>query len=52
MDRSHYFSFKWLLNFPQEAEWTPIQTRCFSENLEAPGIEPGTSGFVARKSDH
>jgi hypothetical protein len=29
-----------------------FQTRFFSEYLEAPGIEPGTSESVARKSDH
>jgi hypothetical protein len=34
------------------AEWTPFQTHCYSENLVAPGIEPGTSGTAARKSDH
>jgi hypothetical protein len=33
-------------------EWTPFQTDCYSENLAAPGIEPGTSGFAARKSSH
>jgi hypothetical protein len=32
--------------------WTPFQTHYFSENLVAPGIEPGTSGCVARNSDH
>jgi hypothetical protein len=52
IDRSRYFSFKWLLSCPHEAEWTPLQTRCFSENLEEPGIEPRTSGSVARNSDH
>jgi hypothetical protein len=30
----------------------PFQTHYFSENLVAPGIEPGTSGSVARNSDH
>jgi hypothetical protein len=35
-----------------EAEWTPFQTNYFSENLVAPGIEPGTSRSVARNSDH
>jgi hypothetical protein len=35
-----------------EAEWTPFQTHCLSENPEAPGIEPRTSGSVARNSDH
>jgi hypothetical protein len=34
------------------AEWTPSHTHCFSENLIAPGIETGTSGSAARKSDH
>jgi hypothetical protein len=29
-------------------EWSPFQTHYFSENLVAPEIEPGTSGFVAR----
>jgi hypothetical protein len=33
-------------------EWTPFQNHCYSENLVAPGIEPGTSGLAARKSDH
>jgi hypothetical protein len=41
LDRSRYFSFKWLLNCTHEAEWTPFQTHYFSENLVAPGIEPG-----------
>jgi hypothetical protein len=52
LDRSRYFSFKHLLSCPHEAEWTPFEIRCFSENLVAPGIEPGTSGHVARNSDH
>jgi hypothetical protein len=47
-----YFSFKYLLNCPHEVEWTPFQTPYFSENLVGPGIEPGTSGSVARNSDH
>jgi hypothetical protein len=34
------------------AVWTPFQTHCYSENLVAPGIEPGTSGLSARNSDH
>jgi hypothetical protein len=34
------------------AEWTPFQTHCYSEKLVADGIEPGTSGSAARKSDH
>jgi hypothetical protein len=32
-------------------EWTPFQTHSYSDNLVAPGIVPGTSGSVARKSD-
>jgi hypothetical protein len=38
--------------FLDEAEWTLFQTHYFSENLIAPGIEPVTSGSVARNSDH
>jgi hypothetical protein len=34
------------------AEWTPFQNHYFSENLVAPGIEPGTSGSVTRDCDH
>jgi hypothetical protein len=34
------------------AEWTPFQTNCYSENLATPGIELGTSGSAARKSDN
>jgi hypothetical protein len=33
-------------------EWTPFQTHCYSENLVVPGIEPETSGFAVRESDH
>jgi hypothetical protein len=43
---------KQLLNYPHEAEWTPFQIHYFTENLVAQGIEPGTSGSVARNSDH
>jgi hypothetical protein len=46
------FPFKLLLNYPHEAEWTPLQTHYFSENLVAPRIGPGTSGPVAMNSDH
>jgi hypothetical protein len=41
-----------LFSYPHEAEWTPFQTHYFSENLVAPGIEPGSSGSVGRNSDH
>jgi hypothetical protein len=40
---------KQLLNYPHKAEWTPFQTHYFSDDLVASGIEPRTSGFVARK---
>jgi hypothetical protein len=46
------FPFKLLLSYPHEAEWTPFQTNYFTENVVAPEIEPGTSRFVARNSDH
>jgi hypothetical protein len=45
-------SSKWLLNSTHEVDWTPFQTRYFSENLVALGIELGTSGSVARNSDY
>jgi hypothetical protein len=32
------------------AEWIPFQAHCYSENLVAPGIEPGTSVSTARFS--
>jgi hypothetical protein len=41
---------KKLLSYPHEAEWTPFQTHYFSENLVEPGMEPGTSGSVAKNS--
>jgi hypothetical protein len=37
---------------PHEAERTPFQIHCLSENLVAPGIEPGTFESVARNSEH
>jgi hypothetical protein len=30
----------------------PFQTHYFSDNLVAPGIQPGTSGSVTTNSDH
>jgi hypothetical protein len=44
LDRSRYFSIKWLLSFTHEAEWTPFQTHyfiLFYFFLVVPGIEPG-----------
>jgi hypothetical protein len=35
-----------------KAEWTTFQTHCYSENLLATGIEPGTSLLTASNSDH
>jgi hypothetical protein len=52
IDWSRYFSFKQLLSYPHEAEWTPFQTHSYSEYLAAPGIQPETSGFAAKNSDH
>jgi hypothetical protein len=49
---SCHFSFKYLLSYLDEAEWNLFQTHCVSENLAAPGIEPGTSGSVARNTDY
>jgi hypothetical protein len=51
LDRNRYFSFTYLLIYPHEIEWIPFQTHCYSENLVAPGIEPGITGSAARKSD-
>jgi hypothetical protein len=36
------FSSKQRFNCTHEVEWTPFQTHYFSENLVAPGIEPGS----------
>jgi hypothetical protein len=33
------------------SDWIPSQIHCYSENLVAPGIKPGTSGTAARNSD-
>jgi hypothetical protein len=41
-----------LLICTDEVVWTPFQTHYYLENMEAPGIEPVTSGSVARNSDH
>jgi hypothetical protein len=45
-------SSKQLLSCTLETEWAPFHTHYFSENLVAPGIEPGTYESVARNSDH
>jgi hypothetical protein len=41
LDRSRYSSSNQLLSCSHEAEWAPFQTHYFSENVVAPGIEPG-----------
>jgi hypothetical protein len=41
LDWSSYFFFKVALRFTHKAEWTALQIHNFSENLVAPGIEPG-----------
>jgi hypothetical protein len=51
LDRSRYFLQVASQLYTHEAECIPFQTH-YSENLVAPGIEPGTSGSVARNSDH
>jgi hypothetical protein len=38
LDQSCYFYFK---AAPHEAEWTQFQTQYFSNNLVAPGVDPG-----------
>jgi hypothetical protein len=52
IDRSRCFSFKHLLVYAYEAERTPYKIHCYSENVVAPVIEPGTYGSAARNSDH
>jgi hypothetical protein len=41
LDRGSYFFFQVAPQFTHEAEWTPFQNHYFSENMVAPGIEPG-----------
>jgi hypothetical protein len=41
LGRSRCFFFSKQLSCTREAEWTSFQTHYFSENLVAPGIEPG-----------
>jgi hypothetical protein len=40
IDRSRYFSIKYLLSCTHEAEWTPLQSH-YIFFLVVPGIEPG-----------
>jgi hypothetical protein len=48
LDRSRYFS----LICTHEAEWTPFKTHYFSENVVAPGIEPGPLGQWTTEADY
>jgi hypothetical protein len=48
LDRGLYYFFQ----VASSAVLTPFQTHYFSENLVALGIEPETSGSVAKNSDH
>jgi hypothetical protein len=52
LERNQYFFFQLLLIYLHEAEWNPFEIHYYSDNLVAPGIEPGTSGSLARNSDH
>jgi hypothetical protein len=48
LDRSRYYFFQVAPQLYSEAEWTRSRPTFFL----VPGIEPGTSGSVARNSDH
>jgi hypothetical protein len=51
--RSRYYFFQVATQlYSRVSEWTLFQTHYFSEDLVVPGIESGTSGSVARNSDH
>jgi hypothetical protein len=52
VDRSRYFSFKQILSYLHDADWTPFQTHHYSEYLVAQEIEPRTSGLAARNSEY
>jgi hypothetical protein len=49
LDRRSYFLSSSSSFILTRAEWTLFQTHCYSENLVAPGIEPGTSEIAARR---
>jgi hypothetical protein len=46
------FSFKLRPMYTQDTDWTPFQTNSYSENIVVSGIEPSTSGSIARNSGH
>jgi hypothetical protein len=47
LNRRPYISFQAVPSFIHEIEWDPFQIRYFSENLVAPGIEPGPLNLQA-----
>jgi hypothetical protein len=51
LDPRRYFFFQVARHLSSRGSLDPIQTLYFSEDLVASGIEPGTSGSVARNSD-
>jgi hypothetical protein len=51
LGQTRYFISQAAPQLSCEVEWTSFQTHYYSENLLALGIEPGTSGAVARNSD-
>jgi hypothetical protein len=51
LERSRYFSIKYLLSCTHEAEWTPLQTHYFFFSGSA-GNRTRASGSVAKNSDH
>jgi hypothetical protein len=50
LDQSLYFSFKYIPNQPQVAEWTPSRHTTFRK-CGRPEIEPWTPGSVGRNTD-
>jgi hypothetical protein len=52
LDRSRYFFFQVAPHLSSQGLSGPLSKLCYLENLAAVGIEPGTSGTVARNSDH
>jgi hypothetical protein len=51
LDRSRYFSIKYLLSCTHEAEWTPFQTHYLFFSGSA-GNRTRASGPVAKNSEH
>jgi hypothetical protein len=52
LDRSRYYFFQVAPQLYSRGWVEQFQTHYFSESLVAPGIEPGTSGSVARSFGH